>query len=258
MREPVPRSLITALMLLRRPALADVLRQRAALPDDITVVIRIAGGCQDTVGQIAAALGKPEAVLVKAARFYLEQVLFYSETDSYRILGLAPDAPQTLIREHGRWLMRWLHPDTDQSEWETAFSRRVASAWNDLKTPSRRAAYNRTQSATRSRAFHRGQPVDLAFSLIPTSSADNAPTPRPQPTLTAVAALGVFLIACLVPLNTEAPGSSIEAMCDATGGHISASCSMIAPLAKVDAPTPIAGEFGSIKGDQELPQRPVH
>ena len=143
MREPVPRGLITALELLRAPSMADVLRQQSALPDDIGVLIRVAGGCEETRQRLAALLDKPEGLLVKASRFYLEQVLFHAENDSYRILGLTPDARQATVQEHGRWLMKWLHPD-HHSEWEAAFAGRITSAWNDLKTPARRAAYDRT------------------------------------------------------------------------------------------------------------------
>ena len=166
MREPVPRGLITAMELLRAPAMADVLRQQSALPDDIDVLIRLAGGCDETRKRLAAPMDQPEALLVKAARFYLEQVLFHSETDSYRILGLRPDAPQAAVQEHGRWLMRWLHPDNDHSEWEAAFAGRITTAWNDLKTPARRATYDRTVHAERARAFHRRKAVPLAPPLI--------------------------------------------------------------------------------------------
>src|SRR5262249_3277092 len=39
-------------------------------------------------------------------------------------------------------LMRWLHPDLEPSGERSIFISRVTAAWNDLKTPQRRAAYD--------------------------------------------------------------------------------------------------------------------
>ena len=40
-------------------------------------------------------------------------------------------------------LLRWLHPDIDQKGERSVFAARVTKAWSDLKTPERRAAYDR-------------------------------------------------------------------------------------------------------------------
>jgi len=210
MRGGAPRSLITALMLVKTPALADVLRQRLALPDDIIVLVRIAGGCEETTRDAAAALGTPAPILTAAARFYLEQVLFSVESDSYRVLGLTPDAPQTVVREHGRWLLRWLHPDSENAKWESAFAPRVVAAWNDVKSPARRAAYDNTQSAVRRRAFHRGRPITLSCPLILDAADDSgARTPRGRALRFAVGA-AAFLLTWLVPLSALVPLSDNE------------------------------------------------
>ena len=39
-------------------------------------------------------------------------------------------------------LTRWLHPDMDRHGEHAVFVGRVTKAWNDLKTPERRAAYD--------------------------------------------------------------------------------------------------------------------
>jgi hypothetical protein len=40
-------------------------------------------------------------------------------------------------------LLRFLHPDIDQKGERSIFAARVTKAWSDLKTPERRAAYDR-------------------------------------------------------------------------------------------------------------------
>lgn len=219
MRAPVPRGLFTALELLRSPSMADVLRQQAALPDDIGIVIRVAGGCEETVGPLADQLDKPEALLIKAARFYLEQVLFYSETDSYRILGLSPDASQQEIREHGRWMLRWLHPDNDHSEWEAAFAGRVANAWNDLKTPARRQEYDRTLTAQRARAFRRRPPVHLALPLITRPERERGPAVSRGAMVRFAAASAVFLCSWLIPFDGKDPLPSDRPLASCAGAN---------------------------------------
>jgi len=208
MRSAVPRGLFTALELLRKPSMADVLRQQAPLPEDIGTIIRVAGGCEETTSRLSQQTGKPRRLLVKAARFYLEQVLFYSETDNYRILGLSPDASQQEVREHGRWILRWLHPDNQQSDWDAAFASRVATAWNALKTPARREAYDRTLAGQRARAFRKRPPVHLAQPLISLPERKRKRTFGASRTVRITAASMVFLGALLVPLDRGSPHSA--------------------------------------------------
>ena len=44
-------------------------------------------------------------------------------------------------------LMRWLHPDVAREGERSVFAARIAAAWNTLKTPERRAAYDRERHA---------------------------------------------------------------------------------------------------------------
>src|SRR5262249_38591623 len=39
-------------------------------------------------------------------------------------------------------LLKWLHPDVDPRGERSVFIGKVTAAWNDLKTPERRAAYD--------------------------------------------------------------------------------------------------------------------
>src|SRR5690606_41473420 len=94
LRSPTAQILETALALQRAPGERFRLRERP-LPDGIVHVLEIASGSPQALAGAAAETGHGEQELLEAVRFYLEQVLFAAEdADAYRVLGLAPDAPQ--------------------------------------------------------------------------------------------------------------------------------------------------------------------
>lgn len=111
------------------------------LPAGIGQVLHLATGAPEVVAEAARVSGEPEDVLIQAARFYLQQVLFVSDADAYRMLGVTPDAPASQIRDHHRWLQRWLHPDRCDGE-EAIFASRVNAAWAQLRTPEVRRAHD--------------------------------------------------------------------------------------------------------------------
>jgi hypothetical protein len=139
---PVPQALGLALALARAPSMTQAVRSRS-LPHDILILIRIAGGCQETCQQAAKTSGETPDYIKDAAISYLMQVLLHPGADSYRVMGVLPNAPQETLREHMRWLMRWLHPDRN-GNWDSVFTQRVLRAWEDLKTPGRRNDYDRS------------------------------------------------------------------------------------------------------------------
>lgn len=129
------------LALFRDPGLVAEFRERA-LPGDIGQVIRIAAGEGAATDAAVEATGLPAETLGEACVFFLQQMLFAPGADSYRVLGALPEDPQERLREHYRWLMKWLHPDRNQDGWEAVYAERVTTAWQDLKTPDRRAEYD--------------------------------------------------------------------------------------------------------------------
>ncbi len=135
-----------ALAVFKDPGLLADLRERP-VPGDIGKVIRIAAGEQAAREAAAAESGVTGAELVEACVFFLQQTLFASGGDSYRVLGARPDDPQERLREHYRWLMKWLHPDRNPDGWEALHADRVNAAWQDLKTPDRRAEYDQRAPA---------------------------------------------------------------------------------------------------------------
>jgi DnaJ-class molecular chaperone len=81
-------------------------------------------------------------VVRQAAIFFIEQILLSPGADSYRVLGAGPGASNAELRTNMALLMRWLHPDAAREGEQSVFAQRLAAAWNDLKSPERRAAYD--------------------------------------------------------------------------------------------------------------------
>lgn len=142
MRSSAAQILETALALQRAPGERFRLRQRP-LPPDIIRLMEVAAGSPQALQLAAVELGEPEAAVLEAARFYLEQVLFADpDANAYRVLGVAPDVSPETIRMHHRWLQRWLHPDRAQAGDASVFATRVNQAFSQLRSPEARHAYD--------------------------------------------------------------------------------------------------------------------
>jgi len=124
------RGIDLALDLARMPALAHSI-EAAPIPTDIFEVMRIAAGAPEVCQLAAQATGQRPAVLIEAARFYLQQVLLRPDADPYRVLGLPPGASRELARRHMRCLLQWLHPDVNR-DWDSAYAHRVLTAWREV------------------------------------------------------------------------------------------------------------------------------
>jgi hypothetical protein len=107
------------------------------LPPDTLVVIKIAGGCTETIHEAKDLTGRSSKALKEAAVLYLAQILFAPSSDCYRVLGVVAETPRSKMREHMRWLMLWLHPDHNANEWESVFADRVLHAWSEASASSR-------------------------------------------------------------------------------------------------------------------------
>jgi hypothetical protein len=120
-----------ALDLARMPALARS-SGAPAPPPDIIEIMRIAAGSPEACEAAVAKTGEPTAVVIEAARFYLQSVLFRPEADCYRVLGIEPTASRTTARTHMRWLLQWLHPDRNNNSWDAVYAERVLKAWREV------------------------------------------------------------------------------------------------------------------------------
>ena len=128
-----PHVIELALDLARMPVLA---RSSVAppLPPNVIEIMRIAAAVPEACQAAVAHTGEPRHVVIEAARFYLQQVLFRPDADGYRILGIQPAASRATAREHMRWLLEWLHPDrnTNNNSWDTVYAERVLKAWREV------------------------------------------------------------------------------------------------------------------------------
>lgn len=146
-----------AIGLLHLPSQLRLVRDRP-LPDDVPSILRIVAGDNEALEETVRATGRDRAVLREAAAFFIEQVLFAPDADSYRVLGVRSNASRDELRRNMILLIRWLHPDLVQTNERSMFVARVTNAWDDLKTPERRATYDEARYAERQRkSRHRGR-----------------------------------------------------------------------------------------------------
>jgi DnaJ domain len=113
------------------------------LPEGVSVLLRIAAGEEEIEREAAMSLDRPAHIVRDASVFFIEQMLLFPEANSYRVLGTDLKAPTPELRQNMALLIRWLHPDKNPTQEQTVFVYRVNRAWDDLKTPDRRQAYDR-------------------------------------------------------------------------------------------------------------------
>jgi len=140
MTAPASAALFEALALQRAPRSRRPAPDQR-LPEGTLQLVRIAAGEEEATASAQRATGESAHSLREAAIFYIQQVFFAPGSSSYRVLGVDPDAADEKLREHYRWLARWLHPDRNPDQWEVVFAERVNNAWQDLRTSERRARY---------------------------------------------------------------------------------------------------------------------
>lgn len=148
------------------------------LPAGVQDLIAIAAGDEAILLEAATATERPPAVVRGAANFYIEQILMAPGSDSYRVLGASPDMAAAELRRNMTLLVKWLHPDAGITHERHAFTSRVTAAWDDLKTPERRAQYDAElvsrQAKARAKQVRKRPPNTAAKSPA-------APTKKPSP-----------------------------------------------------------------------------
>lgn len=134
-------ALRAALSLLSAPAQVRAFR-KLPLPEDTKLILLIASGDADACRDAAQMTRRSPDHLMSAASFFIEQILLCPESDSYRVLGLDQSASTNDLRANMAMLMRWAHPDVDRTGKRASLTHRVLQAWEDVKTPERRARYD--------------------------------------------------------------------------------------------------------------------
>jgi DnaJ-domain-containing protein 1 len=140
-----------AIDLLHVPSQVRFVRS-APLPGGISMLLRIVAGDEEAELRAAALTDRSRDIVRQAATFFIEQILLAPYTDSYRVLGASPQADAVELRRNLALLSKWLHPDRNTHNDRSIFMDRVTAAWNDLKTPERRAMYDAMYDQVRRRA----------------------------------------------------------------------------------------------------------
>ncbi|MGC1864129.1 MAG: hypothetical protein WA733_24185 [Methylocystis sp.] len=121
--------------------------QSAALPEGMTLLLRIVADDQGAIEASAQRTRNSPRKLREAAAFYVEQILLAANSDSYRVLGARRNATAGELRRHLALLCKWLHSERCPELARSMFFLRITHAWNNLKTPERRADYDATLDA---------------------------------------------------------------------------------------------------------------
>jgi hypothetical protein len=169
-----PHMIELALDLARMPALA---RSSVVppLPPNLIELMRIAAASPEACQAAVVQTGEPRHVVIEAARFYLQQVLFRPDADCYRILGIQPAASRETARSHMRWLLEWLHPDrnTNNNSWDAVYAERVLKAWREVSSATNGSAAKSGSALARvssnQKKKGRSQAIRLRWVEYPTS-----------------------------------------------------------------------------------------
>lgn len=134
-------ALKVAIDILHAPSRVRHVRSRP-LPVGMLILLQVAAGEEEAVERAAKLTGRSAELVQGAAIFFVEQILFSHDLDSYRVLGATPETTSAELRRNMALLLKWLHPDVQRQGERSIFAGRVAIAWDDLKTADRRAAYD--------------------------------------------------------------------------------------------------------------------
>ena len=162
-------ALRVAIDILHVPSQVRLVRSEP-LPRGVPVLLRIAAGDDAAEREAADLTVRSRDVVRRAAVFFIEQILFAPDADSYRVLGSAAQASASELRSNAALLLKWLHPDRDPQGERSIFVSRVTEAWNNLKTPDRRAAYDELRRSSierksRNKTARRGNRKKLIAAL---------------------------------------------------------------------------------------------
>ncbi len=139
------------------------------LPLGVPFLLRVAVNDEEATREAIVLTGKPPETLRAAAAFFIEQILLRPGADSYQILGVGPDATASQLRQNLALLLRWLHPDVSENAQRSIFVTRVTTAWNDLKTPEKRATYDIARASGEAEQDTRRGEWFMDMSAIPKS-----------------------------------------------------------------------------------------
>lgn len=230
-----------ALALLQAPGERHALRQKP-LPPGMEPLLGIAAGTMpEALAEASRRLGEPEDRIREAARFYAREVLFHPQADAYRMLGVEADASVERIKNHHRLLQLWLHPDRHNGEDDAVFATRVNAAWNRLRTPDRRLAYDEALRRQRPpEIFDSSGALRSVRAWIPEEEARIEPSPwrRRMPVLVLLGLCGVLALLALQDVDHPAVQWEEDAPPAAVTDVVRQAPDPLSLAAKAPAPSP--------------------
>lgn len=152
MMAPPPReddglaAIRTALSLLSVPPRGRQVR-KSPLPSGVDTLIKIAVD-RRAAEAVAGSLQRTPGQLMDAASFFIEQILLAPGVDSYRTLGASRESSPHFLRQNFVYLCKWVHAEEREGFAGPAYLVRITQAWNNLKTPDRRMAYDKALDAS--------------------------------------------------------------------------------------------------------------
>ncbi|MEK4033176.1 hypothetical protein WOC76_18305 [Methylocystis sp. IM3] len=157
-REGELQAIRAALSLLSAPPRGRHVRQ-SPLPDGVDTLIKVAVDFE-TAEALSQGLQRTPGHLMDAASFFIEQILLAPGVDSYRALGATRESPTPHLRQNFVHLCKWAHSEEREGFAGPAYLVRITQAWNNVKTPARRAAYDQSLDARLAEeAYHRERDV---------------------------------------------------------------------------------------------------
>ncbi len=152
-REDERAAIRAALLLLSAPPRGRRVRQ-SPLPAGVDTLIKVAVD-HETAEALSKGLHRTPGQLMEAASFFIEQILLAPGVDSYRALGASRESPTHYLRQNFVYLCKWVHSEEREGFAGPAYLIRITQAWNNLKTPDRRSAYDQSLDARLAEEAHK-------------------------------------------------------------------------------------------------------
>jgi hypothetical protein len=102
--------------------------KQGMLPKDMLDIIKAASGDETTLQKLSEQKHVSAEQMKQASQFYLQKLLTTAGDDKHRKLCLDYGATPSQIKDHKRWLLKWLHPDRNPSKWESQLFVEVSKA----------------------------------------------------------------------------------------------------------------------------------
>ena len=226
--------------------------RKLALPAGIEELLLATSGSPSRLATLAERLELPADEVLQAARFFVQELLLHPDADAYRVLGVAVDADQAVIKRHHRALQHWLHPDRLSNSPESVYSARVNHAWDRLRTPARRAAFD--ASAARAPHVDHGSNTPVKVHVQRWERTGHVVGPSSGPQLLATFLLFVICVGLLWLALRESPVPTLPERPGLAQAAVERVESLVAMLDGVhDAPEPASEEPTAAVPPPDLP-----